>query len=210
VDDAAFDRLCRSVYIAARANTVDCTDAFDLAAEAMALRPRDPDAAELASLSVDCLPASRPRMATVALRLLDTVGFDAGFAEEPAWLARLEDAVRRVNRDVAASGLPHGCALRVHDDQPGLAGTAQVATWDGHTGSTPGIHPAAGAHEVSALVEVADDAQDAMMHALWAAWPVCPVHRLGVHAEEHDEAAVWWCAGDDGHAVAAVGEWPGR
>jgi hypothetical protein len=63
---------------------------------------------------------------------------------------------------------------------------------------------------VSALVAVADDAQDALMEELWAVWPVCPVHRLGVHARHHDKAAVWWCAGDDGHPVAAIGEWPGE
>ena len=51
-------------------------------------------------------------------------------------------------------------------------------------------------------------AQDALMHALWVAWPVCPVHRLGVHARDHEEAAVWWCSGDGGHAVAAIGAWP--
>jgi hypothetical protein len=67
-----------------------------------------------------------------------------------------------------------------------------------------------GADPVSALVAVADDAQDALMEALCAVWPVCPVHRLGVHAREYEQAAVWWCAGDSGHAVAAIGEWQGR
>jgi hypothetical protein len=57
---------------------------------------------------------------------------------------------------------------------------------------------------------VADDAQDALKEEFWAAWPVCPVHRLGVHACQHDKDAVWWCAGDGGHAVAAIGEWQRR
>jgi hypothetical protein len=62
---------------------------------------------------------------------------------------------------------------------------------------------------VHVLLAVAEDAQDALMHALWAAWPVCPIHRLGVHARDHEDAAVWWRAGDGGHAVTAIGEWQG-
>jgi hypothetical protein len=45
---------------------------------------------------------------------------------------------------------------------------------------------------------------------LFTAWPVCPVHRLGVHAEDLEEAAVWWCSGGGGHVVTAIGEWHGR
>jgi hypothetical protein len=48
------------------------------------------------------------------------------------------------------------------------------------------------------------------MHALFTAWPAWPVHRLGAHARDHEEAAVWWCSGDGGHAVTAIGEWQGR
>jgi hypothetical protein len=67
-----------------------------------------------------------------------------------------------------------------------------------------------GSDPVSALVDVADDAQDALMHALCAAWPVCPVHQLGAHARKHEAAAVWWCSGDGGHTVTAIGHWQGR
>jgi hypothetical protein len=28
----------------------------------------------------------------------------------------------------------------------------------------------------------------------------------GAHAQEHEEAAIWWCAGDGGHAVTPIGE----
>ena len=210
VDDyAAFDRLAGTVYLAARAGAVDCTAAFDLAAAKLEVSPLDPDATELALLSLECVEASQPRMAEVALRLLATA-WDPGFTEEPGWLVSLEDAMRLVNRDVTATGIRHPCQLRARDDQAGRRGNAYVETWDGYNSATAGIYPADGADPVSALVAVADDAQGALMEQLWAVWPVCPVHRLGVHARHHNEVAVWWCAGDEGHPVAAIGEWPGE
>ena len=212
VDDyAAFDRLSSGVYIAARAGAVDCTAAFDLAAAWLEERPHDAAATELATLSLECGQASQPRMAEVALHLLATANFRPGFKEEPEWLACLEDAMRQVNHDVAATGIRHPCKLRVHDDD-GLnwSVNAYVETWDGYTGIAQGIYPDSGADPLSALVDVADDAQDALMHALFAAWPVCPVHQRGAHATDHEDAAVWWCSGDGGHAVTAIGEWQGR
>ena len=211
VDDYAdFDRLSSAVYIAARSGAVDCTAAFDLASSWLEERPQDPDATELATLSIECTQASQPRMAEVALRLLAAANFWPGFKEEPGWLACLEDAMRLVNRDVATTGIRRPCQLRVRDEGLNWSVNAYVETWDGYTGVAQGIYPASGAHPVSALVAVAEDAQDALMHALCAAWPVCPVHRLGAHARDHEEAAVWWCSGDGGHAVNAIGAWQGR
>ncbi len=83
---------------------MDCTAAFDLATSWLAESPQDPDAAELAAPSAECAEASQPRMAEVALRLLAAANFWPGFREEPGWLACLEDAMRLVNRDVAATG----------------------------------------------------------------------------------------------------------
>jgi hypothetical protein len=210
VDDyAAFDRLSGAVYIAARAGAVDCAAAFDLATSWLQERPQDPHAAELATLSAECAEASQPRMAEIALSLLTAAGLRSGFHEEPGWLACLEDALRLVNRDLAATGI-RPCRLRVYDDERYTNnGNAGVETWDGWTaeGDAQGIDPVRGADPVHVLLAVAEDAQDALMHALWAAWPVCPIHRLGVHARDHEDAAVWWCAGDGGHAVTAIGEW---
>ncbi|MEV4349705.1 hypothetical protein AB0J83_35045 [Actinoplanes sp. NPDC049596] len=198
-DDAAFD-----LYLAARAGAVDCTDAFDLATAVLESAPADRDALELASLAVECAPSSRPRMAELAVAVLATAGFEPGFAEEPQWLARLEDAMRQVNRDLAESGLPRGCRLRLRD------GNAHAESWDGHTGTAQGIYPSSGAGQVSALTAVAEDVQDAVMHTIWSAWPVCPAHQLGTHARPHDEAAVWWCTGNGGHVVTPIGEWRDR
>ena len=205
------DRLSGAVYVAARAGAVDCAAAFDLAPTWLEERPQDPDAAELAALSIECARESQPRMAEVALRLLAATGFCPGFKKEPGWLTRLQDAMRLMNRDAAATGIRRPCHLRVHDDEGAdWSVNAYVQTWDGYTGIAQGIYPASGADPVSALVAVADDAQDALMHALFAAWPVCPVHRLGAHASDYGDAAVWWCSGDGGHAVTAIGQWQGR
>jgi hypothetical protein len=211
VDDRTdFGRLSSPVYIAARAGAVDCTAAFDLATSWLAGSPQDPDATELAALSAECTEASQPRMAEVALRLLEAAGFRPGFTEEPGWLASLEDAMRLVNRDVAATGV-RPCRLRVHDVGLTWSSNAYVEAWNGFHANSGNISPGSGADPVWALVDVADDAQDALMEALGTAWPgACPVHRLGVHSRDQDEAAVWWCSGDGGHAVTAIGEWQGR
>ncbi len=118
--------------------------------------------------------------------------------------------MRPVNRDVAATGT-RPCRPRVPDEGLNWSTNAYVEAWNGYTGISEGIHPGLGADPVRALAAVAEDAQDALMHALGTAWPgVCPVHRLGVHSRDHDKAAVWWCSGDGGHAVTAIGEWQGR
>ena len=192
VDDYRdFDRLSSAVYIAARSGAVDCMAAFDPAASWLEERPHDPDATELATLSLECTQASQSRMAEVALRLLATANFRPGFKEEPGWLACLEDAMRLVNRDVAATGIRRPCKLRVHDDD-GLnwSVNAYVETWDGYTGTRlEGIYPASGADPVSALVDVADDAQDALMHArcrrlsvTWGARLIDPIRGLHIPA----------------------------
>jgi hypothetical protein len=130
--------------------------------------------------------------------------FEPGFAEEPALFAALTGALDRVNADMRATGLP-GIARLVIPEWSGR--NAWVETWDGHHGSGSGIFPGSGRDPVTALAEVADEAQDAVMETIWAAWPVCPSHTIGAHPEVHDGAAVWWCKGADGHAVATIGEW---
>ena len=122
--------------------------------------------------------------------------------DEPGWLAALEAALESVKADLRASGLPDAVQLFTWSGSP----NAGVAAWAGNS-SGVGISPEVGRDPVTALVMVADEAQDAIMDSIWAAWPTCPEHHLGVHAREHDGAAVWWCA-SGGHAVARIGQWP--
>ena len=112
--------------------------------------------------------------------------------------------MRIVNQDVAATGLPGTCRLEV----PAWSErNAYVLTWDDYTDCDQGISPGWYRDAVGALMDVADDAQGAIMESTMQAWPVCPWHHLGTHVEEHDGAAVWWCKGNDGHVVAAIGRW---
>ena len=120
-------------------------------------------------------------------------------------LAALEEALEIVKADLRACGLPDAVRLYTWDGSPNVAVDAWAANSTGG-----GICPAAGKDPVTALAAVADDAQDAVMHSVWGAWPTCPEHRLGVHAREHDGAAVWWCSSVGGHAVTRVGQWPHR
>jgi hypothetical protein len=203
VDVPKLGELERTVYLGARDGAVDPEAAFDLATGILETYPLDADAAELAELSV--AGGDQPRLIEAAGRVLGR-WFDPGFDEEPGWLAALQDAMRIVNQDVAATGLPGACRLEV----PAWSqGNAYVLTWDNYTDSGVGIAPECGRDTVRALTEVADDAQGAIMESTWGAWPVCPRHQLGTHAEEHDGAAVWWCKGNGGHVVAAIGQWVG-
>jgi hypothetical protein len=198
--DPDVERLARTVYLGARNGAVDREAAFDLASLVLEEEPDDAAAAELARLSMD--DSAGPRLAAVALAV--SAGyFSLGFDEEPGWLAALEDAMDLVNADMRASGLPGTGRLEVYDWSP----NAYAVSWDGETGTSGGVFPPDGSDPVSALVAVADDAQDAVMHTIWGAWPVCPAHGLGVHARELNGTAVWWCEGAGGHVAAVIGEW---
>jgi hypothetical protein len=199
-----FDRLCRQLYRSLRNGPVDREAAFDLSADALARDPGSEHAAEAAALTLadDADPAA---LAAAARELLASLQFDPDFDDEPDLLTALEAALEIVKADLRASGLPDAVRLYRWDGSPNVA----VDGWAANS-TAGGIYPAAGSDPLTALVAVADDAQDAVMHSIWAAWPACPEHSLGVHAREHDGAAVWWCSGAAGHAVARIGQWPPR
>ena len=202
ITDDDFDRLCRRLYRSLRHGPVDREAAFDLGAGVLASDPSDEKAAMAATLAVagDADPAP---LAAAARELLESLAFEPGFDDEPGWLAALAEALDIVKADLRACGLPDAVRLYTWDGSPNAAVDAWAANSTG-----PGIYPAAGNDPVTALVAVADDAQDAVMNSVWGAWPTCPVHSLGVHAREHDGVAVWWCASAGGHVAAPVGHWP--
>lgn len=195
------DRLCRRLYRSLRDGAVDREAAFGLSAGVLADDPSDEKAAEAAALAVSN-SADPALLAAVARELLASLYFQPGFDDEPGWLAALEEALEIVKADLRASGLPDAVRLFTWNGSP----NAGVEAWAGNS-SGVGIHPEAGKEPVTALVMVADEAQDAIMDSIWGAWPTCPEHNLGVHAREHDGPAVWWCA-SGGHAVARIGQWP--
>ena len=195
------DRLCRRLYRSLREGAVDREAAFDLSAAVLADNPSDENAAAAAALAV-ADGADPALLAAAARELLASLRFQPDFDDEPGWLAALEGALEMVKADLRASGLPDAVGLYTWDGSP----NAGVDAWAGNS-SGGGISPEAGKEPVTALVMVADEAQDAIMDSIWGAWPTCPEHGLGVHAREHDGAAVWWCA-SGGHAVARIGQWP--
>lgn len=202
---AHFSRLARQAYAGARRGTLDAEVAFDLACFLMTQDEPDPLARELAELAAN--GADGKELSGLALRLLSDAGFEPGFTDEPSRLEALDRALRVVEADVRATGLdgPVGLLLNDYD---GHAQYAHAAFRGGGSGSTVGIDSSQATDPVEALVAVADDLQNSVMHILWGTvWPVCPAHSLGAHAREHDGAAVWWCNGFTGHVIAAIGRW---
>ena len=193
--DADFDALCRRLYLQVKDGPVDREAAFDLACQVLSFQPLAADATELARL---CLEDGNESGLTAAARTLLSEHFQPGFAEEPGWLSALEEALKVVNRDMRACGLRGTGHFLILDPRH-----AWVQVWDHHNSHGFGCHPTAGRDPVTALATVADDAQDAVMHAIGGAWPVCDAHSLGTHAEERDGAAVWRRSGGGGHVAAA-------
>jgi hypothetical protein len=202
-----FDRLARQVYVGVRDGTLDPEAAFDLSCLLMRRDQHDPLVQELAEQSAE--GTDRVKISELALQVLTATAFEPGFRGEPARLEALERALEVIEADVRATGLsgPLGLILNDWDDPVQYA---HAVFRGGGSGSTVGIHPAAGSDPVQALVAVADDLQNSVMHILWGTvWPVCPAHHLGAHARDHEGAAVWWCNGSGGHVIAAIGKWNG-
>jgi hypothetical protein len=195
-----FDRLARRLYASLVGGTVDREAAFDLAWFLIDWRAADPVVTELAEAAAE---GTEPeKIAELSRRVLSD-RFEPGFDLEPGWFTALEAALEAVQADLRATGLPAGATLVNPDWSP----TNAFVDYQGGYGSTSGITPSAGSRALWALVAVADEAQDSVMESRRQAWPVCPVHRLGVHARDRDGTAVWWCSGSGGHSAAPIGQW---
>ena len=197
-----FEHYADTTYAGVRDGAVDREAAFDLACLGLEDDPLSDAARELAEASTT--DGNEERLVEAARRFLDDFGYEPGFDVDPERLANAERAMEAVRADIRATGLTGTVRLVFPDWSPS---NAFVETWDGHLGSGSGIYPSECRAPVTALVAVADDAQDSLMETIWAAWPVCPVHALGTHPQERDGAGVWWCGGGGGHAVAPIGRW---
>lgn len=197
------ERLAGQVYVGLRAGVVDCDAAFDLACSLLERGQPDPAAEELALLAAE--GGDQERIAELARQVLAASAFEPGFDAEPSRLAVLEEALEAVRSDMQATGLPGPVRLVVPSRS--RPSHAYVEFRDGGYGSTTGIAPQIGSNPLWALVSVADETQDSVMETLKGVWPVCPVHQLGAHSREHEGKAVWWCNGDGGHVIAAIGTW---
>jgi hypothetical protein len=197
-----FGRLARTAYIGARDGTLDWETAFDLASTLTSWGDTDPVLRELAELSIE--GTSHQRMTDLTRHVL-AQRFEPGFDLEPGLLAPLEEALETVKADMQAIGLPGPIRLVIPEwsDPP----HAFVEFRGNGYGSTAGIGPGAGPSPTWALLAVADEAQGSIMETLWEAWPLCPIHQLGGHVQEHDGTAVWRCTGNEGHTIAPIGHW---
>jgi hypothetical protein len=197
-------RLSAQVYAGLRDGNLSREAAFDLACFLMDWALPDPVIGELAEESAE---GSHPgRLAGLARQALTLAAFEPDFAVEPRLLTTLEQALAVVERDVRATGLNGRAGLVVKGDgEP----TQAFVRYENSFGHTSGLAPGDGdgRNPLATLVLVADELQDAVMDSLFAVWPVCPIHQLGVHARVNDDEPVWWCTGGNGHVVSVIGSW---
>jgi hypothetical protein len=196
-----FDARCRRLYRSLRDGPVNREAAFDLSADILQCAPADEVAAKVAALAID--EDAAPAELAAAVRALLADRFEPTFDDEPGWFAALEDALEIVKADLRASGLPDTVRLYTCEGSRNVS----VDAWAANS-TSGGTLPEEGKDPVRALIAVADDAQDAVMHSICGVWPTCPVHQLGAHVRAHDGAAVWCCRTDGGHAIARVGQLP--
>lgn len=128
--------------------------------------------------------------------------------EHPLW----EEALTLVNHDLAATLADRG-PLRLLAHAPWAEGEPEqvyVSLADDASHHGQALRPDSATGLGAAVSAVAEAAQDTVMECLWQAWPVCPVHNLGMHVGQGSDGPAWWCAGgpapkDPAHARAAVG-----
>ena len=201
------ERHLHALYAAVRAGAaVDREAAFDVAMDELGYYPRHAQARELAEASVT--DGDEARLTAAAAAFLDACGYEPGFEQAPERLARLERALDAVRADMRATGLTGEVRLV----RPDWTSNAVVQTWAGDTGWTTGVFSAEAADDLSALVAVATQAQQAIMESLdyqstGAVWPACPAHGLGTPPRALHGTGVWWCGGADGHVSAEIGRW---
>lgn len=197
-----------ALYVAVRDRApVDRQAAFVLAAHRLEYFPLHDQARELAEASLAY--GGEPRLASAATAFLDAIGYEPGFEQAPERLARLEQALDAVRADMGATGL----TMEIRLIRPEWTPNAVVETGAGDHGWTSGVFSFEAAGDLSALVKVAEQARQAIMESLdyqstGAAWPACPVHRLGTAPTAHHGTGVWWCDGRGGHVAAQIGHWP--
>lgn len=198
-----WDRLAATAYTGVRDGTLTPEAAFDLATFLMDWALPRPVFAELAQA---CVASDQAGLAPLTSRALEAVGYVPGFTTEPRLLAALQQALDVVTLDLRATDLTGTARLAAPEDRD--LGNVWI-TYDNQYGSTSGLSPAdAACPDASAvLVRVADELQDAVMEALFSAWPGCPHHLRGGHPEARDGKAVWWCNGGGGHVICAIGHW---
>ncbi|WP_157251183.1 hypothetical protein [Nonomuraea typhae] len=113
-------------------------------------------------------------------------------------IARLDEAVRAVQRDLEATGVPGRVTLTVPEWAPGWL----RVTYGGQAASMGIVLGQPGGLD-QAVMDVADTAQAIIVEEVWTGWPTCPEHGFGLHV---DEGALWRCKGAEPHVVSRIGQ----
>ncbi|GJF27918.1 hypothetical protein KNE206_06180 [Kitasatospora sp. NE20-6] len=201
--DHPVDRLCARLHLALRAGRPDPADVAALACELLDLGHGGPAVTEAVGRRPGDVPAAE--LPALARRLLDEAAFSPGFALAPERLATLRSALAVVARDLRAGGFTDEPRLVVQDGwYPESAGVVLADGWL-HGGDLPAE---TGDRLSGAVAAVAAHVQESVTERDRTVWPLCPDHRLGLHAVQRDGAALWWCAAGPGHPAAAVGALP--
>ncbi len=201
--DALYDR----VYLGLREGRVDTGDVVTLACHLVEYYGEgydDPAVTEV----VERDPATVPprEMSALAQRILDATGYEPGLDLAPERADVLREALA-----IAAGDLPDAWVAagppRIDIRPDSFPVTAKVLFADGWMHGD-GISAGPPDDLVGALVTVGEHLTESVTERHWAVWPLCPEHRLGVHAARSaaDGSAVWLCSGEpDGHPVARIG-----
>ncbi|WP_431681452.1 hypothetical protein [Kitasatospora sp. KL5] len=194
------DALCARLHRALRGeHPLDAADVAALACELLARGGDGPAVREAVERRPGDIPPAE--LSGLARELLTESGFEPGFDLAPELLETLRQALVPVVRDLRAHGLRDGARLVVQDGWfPPSAGVVLGDAWL-HGGGLPascGRDPA---------TAVAAHVQESLMERDRRVRPVCPAHRLGLHAAVAPSGtAVWACSAGGGHHVAAIGD----
>lgn len=201
--EADTEQLQQRVYLGLRTGDLDPQDLVALACDLLDWFPCTDAVLDVVELN----PAemSPEEMADRARRILDDVGFDPGFDLAPERSETLRAALRIVARDLRLRGIEGEPEIEILQDWFLVGAGIRLADGERLNWGGP-ILPTMCDDPTVALASLARLIQESLLERTWQVWPVCPGHDLGVHASERHGAAVWWCAGDDGHILAPVGE----
>ncbi|WP_405764871.1 hypothetical protein [Streptomyces sp. NBC_01538] len=201
--EAVTEQLMRRVYLGLREDNLDPQQVVALACEL--LDWFHCTGAILEVVERNPAEVSPAEMTALARRVLDDVGFDPGFDLAPERLATLRAALRIVARDLPTRGIEGEPEIEILEDWFPVGAGVRLADGERLNWGGP-ILPNMCDDPAMALTSLAILIQESLLEWTWQVWPVCPRHDLGVHGSQRDGAAVWWCAGDDGHTLAPVGE----
>jgi hypothetical protein len=207
--DGRWHQLAAEAYVGARDGDLSPDVAFDLASFLLEWAAPTPAFSELADAALDraAQPDDTRHLAELARQALRAVGYAPDFRLAPELLSAIAEPVEHLTADLRATGLTGQVHLRLPDDDP-----RPTSVWFGYEHSaahTSGLTSFDALYQTPAdlLTMVAGEVQDAVMHSVWGAWPVCPAHYRGVHPALTDSAAAWQCSAGGGHVISPIGQW---